>query len=1148
MNKNRILAWIFLVIVTLTAVNPVIPAAPAENVIEIRTVREFSDFSKAAELDEYTAGKTISLLNDLDFSDQEFTPVPVLCGIFEGNGHTIRGISYTKNASDIGVFRTVEANGCVQNLTVDVTVVPGGSKSNVGGLCGTNQGLVQNCTFKGSVKGASGIGGIAAVNEYSGRIFQCQSAGVVYGSHYVGGVCGKNYGMISGCGSVSLVNTRVEKVDVDFDFSSLKNLRSTENISEITDIGGIAGYSSGAILWCTNEGAVGYAHVGYNIGGIAGRQAGYVNACTNTGDISGRKDVGGIVGQMEPYTTVRYDRSSLDRIQSEIDSLQLRLNSTIQNTDVTRTAFSSQLDALLKNAREAGDTTSSLLNQTNDYLNDSIDTVNDLTGKVSGVLDGTIPLLKSMTDTTKLMKDNLDGYRDALQLTRDTIEGVDTSRLFNAMDSASLAMNDMYQAMKDLNSALNTVDNNYTNLMWLQDDLDDLKKYTIRFSESLRDCQAEILEAMDQCNKIIKDAIKHGTPKDEMADQLLRSLRGTLNAVNDELKAMYQTMERIADVLADIPSALRNLDTNGLYHALTDMMNMAADLRSATKNLENAVNQAKISREDYDAFTDDLKSAMDKVQDTSDLLGKNADQMLADVDKVISVVEEFNTPISFPKTDDEYQKTKDQLSDSIKALADRADLLHSVAQNGTGTLSSDLQGVSDQMFRLMNAVSDAANGIEDWDKDDLTEDISSEDTKNQTEGKVANSQNNGKISADVNVGGIAGSMAIEYDYDPEDDIKAQGKRSLKLTFLTKAVARGCSNYGEIEAKKNYVGGIVGRMDLGSVIESVACGKIESSSGDYVGGIAGESDTVIKKSAAKCTLSGDSYIGGIVGKGKDLFNNYSLVKLKNFDEYAGAVAGDADGMLAENYFTNEELGGVNSISYAAKTRPVSYEELIALPEVPDIFRTFTLTFMAEDKLVDTLTVDYGASLSEEELPKIPARENCYGKWDTEDFTNIKADMTVEAVYDDYITSIESKVQAENGLPLILAEGEFSEKSEIVLSECDEKELKKSGMKHVISAWNCEVTDNDRADTTIHYAVPREYKNPKVYVKKDGEWKKCSAEYDGSYLVFHQDRDAEAFCISRAFPIKQAVLAIVLLTLLCLAAVFGKKMKAYIPKKG
>ena len=77
MNKNRILVWIFLVIVTLTAVNPVIPAAPAENVIEIRTVREFSDFSKAAELDEYTAGKTISLLNDLDFSDQEFTPVPV---------------------------------------------------------------------------------------------------------------------------------------------------------------------------------------------------------------------------------------------------------------------------------------------------------------------------------------------------------------------------------------------------------------------------------------------------------------------------------------------------------------------------------------------------------------------------------------------------------------------------------------------------------------------------------------------------------------------------------------------------------------------------------------------------------------------------------------------------------------------------------------------------------------------------------------------------------------------------------------------------------------------------------------------------------------------------------------------------------------
>ena len=52
-----------------------------------------------------------------------------------------------------------------------------------------------------------------------------------------------------------------------------------------TDIGGIAGFSSGTLQSCVNTGAVGYAHEGYNIGGIVGQQSGYLNGCTNSGMI-----------------------------------------------------------------------------------------------------------------------------------------------------------------------------------------------------------------------------------------------------------------------------------------------------------------------------------------------------------------------------------------------------------------------------------------------------------------------------------------------------------------------------------------------------------------------------------------------------------------------------------------------------------------------------------------------------------------------------------------------------------------------------------------------------------------------------------------------------------------------------------------------
>ena len=71
--------------------------------------------------------------------------------------------------------------------------------------------------------------------------------------------------------------------------STGKQLNAAENVPVCTDIGGVAGYSSGIIQSCTNSGSVGYDHVGYNIGGIVGRQSGYLDGCANSGDILGRR-------------------------------------------------------------------------------------------------------------------------------------------------------------------------------------------------------------------------------------------------------------------------------------------------------------------------------------------------------------------------------------------------------------------------------------------------------------------------------------------------------------------------------------------------------------------------------------------------------------------------------------------------------------------------------------------------------------------------------------------------------------------------------------------------------------------------------------------------------------------------------------------
>lgn len=44
-------------------------------------------------------------------------------------------------------------------------------------------------------------------------------------------------------------------------------------------------------------------------------------------------------------------------------------------------------------------------------------------------------------------------------------------------------------------------------------------------------------------------------------------------------------------------------------------------------------------------------------------------------------------------------------------------------------------------------------------------------------GYLSDARNDGTVEGDVNVAGIVGSMAIEYDFDPEDDLIREGDRS-----------------------------------------------------------------------------------------------------------------------------------------------------------------------------------------------------------------------------------------------------------------------------------------------------------------------------------------------------------------------------------
>ncbi|MCM1044487.1 MAG: hypothetical protein NC417_03155 [Candidatus Gastranaerophilales bacterium] len=293
--------------------------------ILISTEEELAQLAQDCRLDSYSADKLVKLENDILLEDYRDLSIPNFGGIFEGNGHKISNLLLEEAGSAVGFFRYVQEGGKVRNLTVQGRVEPTGSRSRVGGIAGVNYGVITACTFDGLVSGDTQVGGIAGSNPAGGQIRKCQNNATVSGNHSTGGIVGDNSGTVSQCRNLGEVNTYDQEVYYeleDITIDRLEDINSTSNVSAHTDTGGIAGITYGKLYACANYGNVGYAHVGYNVGGVAGRVSqGYLSGCANYGTVLGRKDVGGITGQMEPFLEVAYMTDKLQELDRETDKL-----------------------------------------------------------------------------------------------------------------------------------------------------------------------------------------------------------------------------------------------------------------------------------------------------------------------------------------------------------------------------------------------------------------------------------------------------------------------------------------------------------------------------------------------------------------------------------------------------------------------------------------------------------------------------------------------------------------------------------------------------------------------------------------------------------------------------------------------------------
>ena len=258
-------------------------------------------------------GINLILKNDIDLSNTEWTSIGktvaadygesgayVLNGTFDGNGHTISGIS--ASGINCSLFYAIDSNGVVKNLTIKECKFDGEDNTFIGAVTRTNRGKIINCkVIDSTVSGLKNVGGIVGTNE--GEITDCVNQATVSGDRYIGVIAGNNTNKITDCANTAAVSggTVVGGIVGELTRGTVEKCSNTGTVKATTNFaGGITGdIYDGAISKCINTGNIeseGYAGGISGWGGSGQETHGQtISLCISKASLNG-STVGGIVG------------------------------------------------------------------------------------------------------------------------------------------------------------------------------------------------------------------------------------------------------------------------------------------------------------------------------------------------------------------------------------------------------------------------------------------------------------------------------------------------------------------------------------------------------------------------------------------------------------------------------------------------------------------------------------------------------------------------------------------------------------------------------------------------------------------------------------------------------------------------------------
>lgn len=824
-----------------------LPAAAASDTVTIATVQDFTNFSKQCTRDTWSQGITVELTADLDLSGSDFTPVPIFQGTFHGNGHTISGFSFEKKGSKTGLFRTLTASAVVEDLTVEGDLAPQGSASQAGLLVGENYGTVSRCAAQGSVSGQEDIGGLVGLNGESGCIQSCTSATAVTGVTNVGGITGQNLGTVENSSNTGEINTQADQ-------------------ETPTSVGGIAGLSRGTVRGCTNSGAVGYQHVGYNMGGIVGLQSGEISSCSNTAPIQGRKDVGGIVGQFEPNTSLTYGPSpsqqltnSLSALFDQLEHFTNQLNDMVSRGVDDAQAIHDSLSAIQDRTHAAG-------TEGRDDFKAMSDQLYQHTTAISGSLDSL------RDDLDQFSEEAGDQFQEALDQTDTLLSKLEklASQADSGLGKAIRALEDTISGIRDQLQIIRI------HRQAMAEELDNVKQYV---SDVARLIAAGQFEQALQLPFPSLDLTGHvqaiaGALKE--IPRLAAKLPGQWNDIHD------QTSQALGQTGQDIDRAL-----NALYEALT-ALNEAGDHFSSDL------------QEDLDAVNQKADAIRDLLKTYTDTLGDKAQSALDDIDSELSAIQDRVDSMTQAAGAD-----NDALHATSQAIFDDMEAVRQ-AISGLGKepelTVTDLTDEIDQGPGLVKGCTASGTVQGDTNVGGIVGTVS---TELGDDPEATFDLGDLKLMSDV----YATLRAVVRDCRFDGDVTVKNECGGGVAGRCEAGAIvDCAARGTVETGGDYCGGIAGRTK-GKVIRCAAL--IDLTGQSWLGGVAGLGQDITDCRTMVRADSDGEYQGAIAGQAEGTLtgNRYLMEDLAGLDgvDYAETAQGlDFDAFSQLDYIPADFL--------------------------------------------------------------------------------------------------------------------------------------------------------------------------------------------------------------------------------------------------